>query len=144
MNIKNIIDRALGRWRRQDAGEGSGSRAMSPRASFEIPELLLPVLRRIADETLERACDNGGDWDDEISARVRGAARVADAFDLATLNPTQIADLADNALSWGEPSQTMPTTMDDIGEGLLQLATARELIKLRDRARRAAAGIDGC
>jgi hypothetical protein len=143
MNIKSIIDRALRRSRGLGAREG-GSCATSSLPSFEIADLLLPVLRRIADETLERACDNGGDWDDEISARVRGAARMADAFDLAALSPRQIADLADNALRWAEPSQEMPATMDDIGEGFLRLATARELIKLRDRARRAAAGSDGC
>jgi hypothetical protein len=143
MNIKSIIDRALRRLRRPGTRDASSWPTSSP-PSFEIPELLLPVLRRIADETLERACDNGGDWDDEISARVRAAARMAEAFDLAALNPRQIADLADNALRWADPSDAMPATMDDIGEGFLRLATARELIKLRDRARRAAAGSDGC
>jgi hypothetical protein len=137
MNIN--ITRVL-RWLRRIKDTNSVPEPGRTRSiGVEIPEALLPVLRQAADDELERACDNMSNWDAEIRARVLAAARLVEVFDLNDLSPQQIADLADYALSRAEPSQTTPATMDDVGEGFLRLATARELIKLRDRARR-----DGC
>jgi hypothetical protein len=109
-----------------------------PSISSEVPDRLLPVLRHAADEALERACDNGGEWDDEIRTQVLDAARIAAVFDLALLPPAQIAELADYALKWAEPSVSMPNTTEKLGDDVTQLEIARELVKLRDRARQRA------
>jgi hypothetical protein len=137
------ITRVLGWLRRTKNTNSLPSPGQTHPIGVEIPEALLPVLRQAADDELERACDNMSNWDAEIRARVLAAARLVEVFDLNDLGPQQIAELADYALTYAEPSQTSLATMDDVGEGFLQLATARELIKLRDRARRAAAGPDG-
>jgi hypothetical protein len=137
------ITRALRRLRARRTKDTNPARGRDRTGStVEIPDLLLPVLRRAADDELERACDNMGNWDVEIRARVLAAARLVEVFDLNDLGPQQIADLADYALRYAESSHAMPSTMDDVGEGFLQLAIARELIKLRDRARRKASGLD--
>jgi hypothetical protein len=103
--------------------------------SIEILDQLVAVLRTTADEGLERACDNGGEWDENIRAAVLDAARLVETFDLNNLTPTQIADLANKALKWSEPPESMPTTMEQVGDSFSRLGIARELIKLRDRAR---------
>jgi hypothetical protein len=143
--MRTTITRAfhtLRAWRTKNTKSLSGP-ARPHRTGVEIPELLLPVLRQAAEDELERACDNMGNWDAEIRARVLAAAGVVEVFDLNDLSPQQIADLAVYARRYAEPSLTTPTTMDGVGEGFLRLATARELIKLRDHARRTAAGLDG-
>jgi hypothetical protein len=46
--------------------------------TFEAPDHLLPRLRAAAEDELERACDNGGEWDEHIRARVLDAARMVE------------------------------------------------------------------
>lgn len=100
---------------------------------FEIPDDVLPLLRRAADFGLERACDFG-DWYDDIRAHVLNAARAVDLFYLGTPDARQIAEMADNALLWQEPPENMPTRIDALAVYFSQLGKIRALINVRDRA----------
>jgi hypothetical protein len=127
MNIN--IDRLLRRRRtKDDPKQGSPASA--------IPEPLLPVLRRAAEDELERACDTGGEWNDEIRARVLQAARAAEVFDLQTLPPATLARLADRALGlpFEEPIPA-PTDLEDLADFVALFGRCRELMVLRDTAR---------
>lgn len=99
-----------------------------------VPEHLVPILRRTAEEVLERACDAGGEWNDEIRDRVLDAARLVEVFDIAVLAPDRLGELARRTLEWAEPLVT-PTTLDDVAAMVGRVGLARELIKLRDDAR---------
>jgi hypothetical protein len=103
-------------------------------ARLEVPEHLVPILRRTAEEVLERACDAGGEWNDEIRDRVLDAARLVEVFDIAVLAPDRLGELARRTLEWAEPLVT-PTTLDDVAAMVGRVGLARELIKLRDDAR---------
>ncbi len=110
---------------------------------FEIPDEVLPLLRRAADYSFELACDYG-DWDDDVRARVLIAARTVDTFYLGTPSALQVAELADNALAWREPPSDRPCTLDALDKHLVALGEVRELIEVRDRAlRRAGLPLDG-
>jgi hypothetical protein len=123
------IDRLLRRRRTTDDPK-PGSPASA------IPEPLLPVLRRAAEDELERACDNGGEWNDEIRARVLQAARSAEVFDLQTLSPAALASLADRALRLPfEDPIAAPTGMEDLADFVALFGQCRDLIVLRDSAR---------
>jgi hypothetical protein len=105
-------------------------------SALAIPEQLLPVLRRAADDELERACDNGGEWNDEIRVRVLQAARAAEAFDLQALPPAELAGLADRALGLPfEDPIPAPADMEDIADFVALFSQSRELIALRDAAK---------
>ena len=103
--------------------------------SVEIADHLLPVLRSAAEQRLERACDNAGEWSDEIRAAVLAAAGLVEVFDLGSLAPERIAQLADDALTWAEPPAAMPTTIDAFGDLQRRLTITRDLIELRDQNR---------
>ena len=104
--------------------------------SFEIPYEVLRLLRRAADHGLELACDFGGDWDEDVRARVLHAARTIDVFRLGTPTAFQVAELADNALRWAERPREQPLTLETVGDYFVRLGELRELIKVRDRALR--------
>jgi hypothetical protein len=105
--------------------------------AFEIPDDVLPLLRRAADLGLELACDTGGDWNADTHARVLNAARTVDVFYLGTPSAFRVVELADNALRWLEPRTDRPTTLDALGKHFAALGEVRELINVRDRALRA-------
>jgi hypothetical protein len=104
---------------------------------FEIPDEVLRLLRRAADHGLELACDFGGDWNEDVRARVLHAARMVDVFHLGTPSAFRVVELADNALGWREPPDERATTLETLGEHFVALDEVRELIKVRDRALRA-------
>jgi hypothetical protein len=104
---------------------------------FEIPDETLHLLRRAADHGLELACDFG-DWDEDVRAQVLNAARMVDVFHLGRPSAFRVVELADNALRWTEPPSDRPTTLEALGEHFVALGERRELIKVRDRALRAA------
>lgn len=102
---------------------------------LEIPDHLLPRLRAAAEDELEFACDNGGEWDDHTRAHVLDAARIVETFDLGTLSPAQIAALAGRALELAfEQPIAAPRQMEDIAELVALTGVSRELIRLRDAA----------
>jgi hypothetical protein len=111
--------------------------------NFEVPDHLLEHLRAAAEDELERACDNGGQWDKHIRTRVLGAARAVEAFDLATLSPGQLAALADRALRLAFEDQIPPPAeMEDVADLIALTGISRELIALRDAASAAAPSPD--
>jgi hypothetical protein len=75
-------------------------------ARLEVPEHLVPILRRTAEEVLERACDAGDEWNDEIRDRVLDAARLVEVFDIGVLAPDRLGELAAWALEWAEPNRS--------------------------------------
>jgi hypothetical protein len=99
-----------------------------------IPEHLVPTLFQAIENELEQACD--GTWSDTRRLRVLAVARIWDGFMAKTLTPTQIAEVALQAVQWIEPH--WPETIEDVSEVEKLLAEARELIELRDRAMAAA------
>lgn len=103
--------------------------------TLDIPDHLLPRLRAAAEDELERACDNGGEWDEHIRARVLDAAHAVETFDPATLTATEIAVLADRALQLAfEERITAPRQMEDVADLVALTGVSRELIRLRDAA----------
>jgi hypothetical protein len=107
--------------------------AMEP---VEVPAHLLPYLREAAEDAFERACDNSGEWDDEIRTRALDAARVVEVFDVDCLTPTQIADLADRALRLPfEEQLKAPESKEDLMALVGLTGRCRELLTLRDAAR---------
>jgi acyl-homoserine lactone acylase PvdQ len=107
--------------------------------SGEIPQDLLPLLREAAEDSLERACDNGGEWNAEIRGRVLAAVDLARAFDLRTLTADVLAELADRALAWADPI-FVPRTRQEVEECRRRLMVAEALVDFGARARAAADG----
>jgi len=105
---------------------------------FEIPKDVLPILRRAADYGFELAGDPMGSWDDKGEARDRllSAARTVDLFRYGNPGARDVAELADAALRWAERPDRMPATVEDLGEHFSRLGELRELIQIRDDARR--------
>jgi hypothetical protein len=104
-------------------------------STFDIPDHLLGRLRAAAEDELERACDNGGEWDEHIRARVLDAARAVETFDPATLPASEIAVLADRALHLAfEERVATPRQMEDVADLVALTGVSRELIRLRDDA----------
>jgi hypothetical protein len=101
-----------------------------------IPGEQLALLRRVADEALERACDTGGEWDDEIRARVLDAAQAVTALHGGRLAAGHVARLASHALAWAEPPQ-LPTTLQQLADVVGWVGDVRALIALRDSAQQA-------
>jgi hypothetical protein len=103
--------------------------------AFEIPAELRGVLQRAADAALERACEHS-DWDDSIRDRVLEAARLRMVFRFDQAGVADVATLADNAIAWTELPGATPTTLEALDDLYDSLSTVRELIVLRDDARR--------
>jgi hypothetical protein len=103
--------------------------------TLDIPDHLLPRLRAAAEDELEFACDNGGEWDEHTRANVLDAVRVVETFDLGTLSPPQIAALADRALELAfEQPIAAPRQMEDVADLVALTGVSRELLRLRDAA----------
>jgi hypothetical protein len=98
---------------------------------LEVPDHLVDWLRLAAEDELERACDNGGEWDDEIRTLVLDAARVVEIFDIGCLGPAKISKLAMRAVHLLLDSST---NMGDIPDAPTTSLVCRELIALRDAA----------
>jgi hypothetical protein len=105
---------------------------------FEIAGDVLSILRRAADYGFELAGDPMGSWDDNGNARARllNAARMVDLFSFGMPEAHHVAELADGALRWAERPDSMPTTLEDLGEHSARLGELAELIKIRDAALR--------
>lgn len=68
---------------------------------LDVPEHVFARLQATADDELERACDTGGEWDEEKRARVLNAAHTVEALEsigLSALPPAQVAALAERAI----------------------------------------------
>ena len=110
--------------------------------AVEIPDDVLSLLREAAEDSLERACDNGGEWNTEIRETVVAAVDLVRTFDLAALPATALAELADRALAWAEPI-FVPRTQQEIEECRRRLAFAEMLVAFGQRMRAAAAEESG-
>lgn len=105
---------------------------------FEIPDDALRILRRAADYGFERIGDPMGSWDESGNARARllNAARMVDLFSFGNPEAHHVAELADAALRWAERPDSMPKTIEELGEHFSRLGELRALINLRDNALR--------
>ena len=95
-----------------------------------IPEHLISTMVEAIEGELERACDDA--WSDGSRTSVLKAARLWDSFMAKTLTPSQIAEVALQAVQWIEP--LWPKTIEDVDRAERALAETRELIALHDRA----------
>lgn len=111
---------------------------------LSVPDHLLGRLRAAAEDRLERACDNGGEWNDEIRARVLAAARVVDAFDVAALDAEPVAELAEHAIELEfERHFAAPKSAEDLSAFVARFGICRELMAVRDAAGSRTEALDG-
>lgn len=105
---------------------------------FEIPDDVMPILRRAADEGFELLGDPMGTWDENGNARARllNAARMVDLFRFGMPDAHHVAELADAALRRADRPDSMPTTLEALGEHSARLDDLAKLIKIRDDASR--------
>lgn len=105
---------------------------------LDVPEHVFARLQATADDEFERACDTGGEWDEEKRARVLNAAHTVEALEslgLSALPPAQVAALAERAIRLPfEDGVLAPDRMEDISNVVALTGMSRELIKLRDAA----------
>lgn len=111
---------------------------------LDVPSHVMQRLRVAARADLQRACDNGGAWDEEIAQRVLDVASVVLAFDIMSLPPGQVATLAHGAVRLEiEGLLASPSEMQDSDAVITRLAICRELMELRDAALGRAGEISG-
>lgn len=102
-------------------------------APLLVADHLVPILRDAADDALDRACDNGGEWNDEIRRRVLAAARRHELLAVGCLPPIGVAELAQAALDITDPPGE-PATIREAADRLGSVGVSWQLIELRDRA----------
>jgi hypothetical protein len=104
----------------------------------DVPEHVFARLQATAEDDLERACDTGGQWNEEIRARVLNAAhhRRGDGEPRSLcLAPAHVAALAERAIRLPfEDGVSAPKRMEDISNSVALTGMSRELIALRDAA----------
>lgn len=105
--------------------------------AFEVPHDLLPALHRAARLGVERATEYS-EYTDETHGRILEAARLHAVLRFGRISAADVTTLADYAILWTELPRRAPATLDALEALYDRLSTVRELIVLRDDARRVA------